>query len=592
MLVVDRERGPERLDRGLRLPGDREVDPEVQPRVGDPRVVRAERLGAERERAALHRLGLVELAEIAERVAEVVQHRGERERLADRGLVDRERPAQQRDRPLRVALELDRPRETRERGRDVGVTLSEHPLPGRDHPLVARDAPGEVGEPLLGGAEPAQRSERLDPVGVGLLDERERRREPFLRELGLVRVERELPSDVEAVDLDPRPRGPEPLHLRLGLPERRERLVLPRALAADEGEPEPGLGGAGVVSGLFVGPGRAQEALLGTRDVTALEREHRLVAVEVPEGHRRVHRAELRARRGDRLEPRGVAPGREERLGPRELGVRPSERAGLFRREDRRGDRGELRHVRAAVERPERLGCGERGLRALRVRAREDVDEGRELLAASIQADHPHRHHRLGLLAAHAGRLARLPAHPRPPVRVAVEDGEGGLSELGRERLAEPRERLLELGASSPVPDAGELRLGARAQLRGAAVLELHREHPEQDARRREPPEADLPPAPGRIRLERGEQLGERGKPRRRISREPADQGAANPERNARVLRAAPHLAREDRPREVCDRLAREWPLAVERLVQRDAEARTGRCARRPAAPANCSGAM
>jgi hypothetical protein len=229
----------------------------------------------------------------------------------------------------------------------------------------------------------------------------------------------------------------------------------------------------------------------------------------------------------------------------------------------------------ADVDAPKRFRGAHGVLHHIRVTGGKHFDESAELLTPFGEARNAPIEERGRLLAAHVGRLACVDVHRHPVARPGVERALGGLPRVGRERQMGGEECVADAAFPGVVPDPREPLLGALAHrafsLSCPACPGGDSDDGDDDARReRKAPE----PLQG-IARELGEELVHGRLAVLRRAAHSAMQGPAHvhgdTRRPRRRRRGEARLAdiRED----LLDARAAEGMLAVERLVERYAEA-------------------
>jgi hypothetical protein len=179
-------------------------------------------------------------------------------------------------------------------------------------------------------------------------------------------------------------------------------------------------------------------------------------------------------------------------------------------------------HVRARRDRRQRLHGLHGVLDRVVVGGREQSRQRAQVLPTLIETRHAQRHHRLGLLAAQARRLAGVAVHRHERRRVIVEPAQGRVRHFRRVRLAALGERRAQRRALRVVPDARESLRAARADA-SAARAPLLRAHDERRRRSDEPGAREPTTTPARrIAPELGQERAHRRPARRRIDAQAA----------------------------------------------------------------------
>ena len=244
-------------------------------------------------------------------------------------------------------------------------------------------------------------------------------------------------------------------------------------------------------------------------------------------------------------------------------------------------DRPQQGDVGAAIQRPQRVGRADGVLDDVAVRLGEHVRERAQPAQPFVQARHPQVQHLGRLLLVNVRRLARLLVHVGPALRVARQHAADRRVHVGRVALARLQEgvldadvpRRLRLAGIPQLPRAGEPGLPAAAlcAVIGHALLDAEDQHDRQQ--RAGDGDRHLPARRRRIFRQRVQQVAHRRKPFAHGRAHAAQEDLADPERDARVHGRVAHLALHHVVGQRVHRVARERPLAVQRLVQRDAEA-------------------
>ena len=326
--------------------------------------------------------------------------------------------------------------------------------------------------------------------------------------------------------------------------------------------------------------------------VVRARRQHRRVdergarSRELPEAALRARQPQHRARRQRRIvEPARLCRRRRRvvaRVGALdrvELGARPRQQASRhlelgLRRLRRLLRPRQRRHVRARRHRRQRVHRLRRLVAELAV-VREDARQLLRLAPPPVETLHAQIEQRLRLLAAHVRRLAGVGVAAHPARRVVVERGEHARRPIARPRLV-AAERRRHRRASRPHPTrrpACRRRRDTCARgRRDSAPRPRRRPSRTRPPRRRAPPSARPAPcaAPAPARASSASIDGKRSSAASTArARAPAAPAPARP-----CAAAAQRACLvDDGALQLAERLAGERPLAVERLVQRHAEA-------------------
>ena len=266
----------------------------------------------------------------------------------------------------------------------------------------------------------------------------------------------------------------------------------------------------------------------------------------------------------------------------------------------------ENRHVGAALDVGKGAGRVDRLADHVDIRHREQIRQRAHAVPVAVEAIHPQVQDLRRLFAADVRRFAGLAVHRGPVLRIPVEDRGGALPNI----RGAPDARREERGPDGVSSWVGRTRARVR-QLPGrrqpfGGVLAHRRARTLQHALtecaacEQNGGEADAdqraPALAFRIAGQRREQVFHRREAILAFDRKPAQQDLAQPGGDTRAVRRLAQPPGGDRLEETGQRIGGERPLAVKRLVKRDAEAeligaRVGG-AGRGTAPAPCTPAF